>query len=439
MSGRSTSSPQTVADELKRLHAALECRWWIVGAWRRRRWLRQLMDAPETPRTVALLVVLAEGPHPHLARAAEERLSRMQDPAAIDSLCEQAIEHPDGKAAELCHRTRRRPSDPERACLFLFVTRRLDEYFEEDYQFQNLRLEYDRAPATVQAQVMAVVRSGDARCVGFFSSRKRLSDCSEKEIILALRSYRRHRDWQRIFDAFIELPLKYGFIILEELRHSGWQPASVDGAALLRSALRESAEHIAPPAASNTVAGTFFESLLERGRAEARLPELVDHPESRLLEDLANAPPEEAVVLTAAIAARPSPSFHAMLAIESHRHWMVRLAGRVLGLAADLQRDGHDDPNYWVRRLAPPAPLVEFWPAKGSPAHLESLSSTPEAVRRGPFRVVRRVLELLLAYRITTGEFEPLAVEPDVLTGTFETAVETIEDFAASWRTEGER
>ena len=46
-----------------------------------------------------------------------------------DTLCDAAIEEPPGPAARICVEKGMRPSDHERACLFLFVTRQLDAYF----------------------------------------------------------------------------------------------------------------------------------------------------------------------------------------------------------------------------------------------------------------------------------------------------------------------
>jgi hypothetical protein len=147
-----------------------------VGAWRRRKALALLDARREEPWAVPLLAQAADcrgarwpRERPKLRRTA---LRAVTSAAAVDALCEEALRSPGRTAEMICLERGLRPSDPERACLFLFLTGQLDAYFEQDFEFQGLRLEYDRADAPIQARVLRGLRGGDARCLGFFGSRK---------------------------------------------------------------------------------------------------------------------------------------------------------------------------------------------------------------------------------------------------------------------------
>ncbi|MFC1806602.1 formylglycine-generating enzyme family protein, partial [Planctomycetota bacterium] len=91
-------------------------------------------------------------------------------PNQVDMLCELAIQDPGGRAARICIKAGMVPSLYARACLFLFVTRQLDEYFLRDPDFSCLREEFARAGPALQKRVMQVLRS-DERCSAEFFGR----------------------------------------------------------------------------------------------------------------------------------------------------------------------------------------------------------------------------------------------------------------------------
>jgi WD40 repeat protein len=192
---------------------------------------------------VFLIVVgLLNDPDETVRTWAARSLEQLVPGPAQDTLCDEAIKAPKGEAAKFCVRTGKRPRDHERACLFLFVTRQLDEYFKEDFEFQNLRLQYDRADDAVRAHVMEVVRSGDRRYTGFFGTgSKSLSDCTEKEVQVAVTSWLRHHDWERVFAAALELPLKHSLPLWCGLASSGWLPPEPAARGILKDVL-ETAE-----------------------------------------------------------------------------------------------------------------------------------------------------------------------------------------------------
>jgi HEAT repeat protein len=357
---------------------------------------------------------------------AEGLLERVSSGPALEALCDEAIKNPIGKAAEFCVRTGKRPLDLERACLFLFVTalvdrRQLDAYFQEDYEFQNLRLQYDRADATVQGHVMEVVRSGDRRCAGFFGTRsKPLAECTEAEVRLALDSWLRHQEWSRLFQACLELPLKHGLPALGHLRRSSWEPESADLKSLYRQILADGGDGEAPPAKKPSAASTLFEKWLSDGQNG----ELARLDEGELRTRLASAPPPGGVPIVGALAAKKHVGEATVKAVRESPHWLVRLAGYVSGMTWRLTEDTVQDANYWITELASSAGVLEFWPGKATPADLERLSEAPAEAWAGKLGAARKVLRTIMAHRITTGTFEPMVVEADEFAGEFVVATD---------------
>lgn len=393
--------------ELDQCRERLANRWPLIGPWLRRKAVARLA-ADSSVEAVALLVDALADADEQVRATAEEALRALKERDSVDALCRAATREPAGAAAKICLETRKRPSDHDEACLLLFVTRQLDEYFQEDFEFQGLRLAYDRAESAVQALVMDVVRGGDRRCLGFFGRRKPLHECSESEIQLAVEAGLRHKDWPRLFRAFQELPMKYGFPLIEQFRQSGWEPEQEDLKALYRGVLAEArgqALPAAPPAAKET------SPLFEKWLAEGRAGEYARLGEAELVQRLGNATPPEGVKIAAALATKTTVGSAAAQAVERSGHWLVRLAGHATGLCADLARDGVDDGNHWVKELVRSAAVLEFWPVKATPADLDRLNAAPREAFTGNYGVVRRVLRLLLAQRVTAAEIGEVVEE----------------------------
>jgi len=104
-------------------------------------------------------------------------------------------------------------------------------------------------------------------------------------------------------------------------------------------------------------------------------------------------------------------------------HWLARLAGYATGLCQiDLAQDAVRDDNYWVTELVRSSTELELWPVKATPADLDTLAAAPREAFAGKLGAVRRVLRLLLAYRVTTPEMEEVVYEAGQFAGEFEEA-----------------
>jgi HEAT repeat protein len=379
-----------------------------------------LAQQPATDaEAVPTLLDALEDADVQLRAAADAALRALTHRDSVDALCALAVREPAGAAAKICAEERKRPS-VEQACLLLVVTRRLDEYFQEDFEFQGLRQAYDRADEALKALVMDVVRGGDRRFLGFFGRRKPLSECSDREIRLAIDTALRHGDWARLFRAFQELPMKYGFPLIEEFRRSGWEPEQADLNALYRGILTESNGESLPP---QPPPPRETSSVLETWLAEGRSGEYSRLGEAELVQRLTQATPPEGVKIAAALGGKVTPGSVAARAVENSQHWLVRLAGHALGLCGGelLVRDDVEvrDDNYWVHSLVSSAAVLDFWPAKAAPSDVERFNAAPREAFIGRYGAVCRVLRLLLVHRVTTTEMTEVGFDGGQFTAEF--------------------
>lgn len=402
----------------------------IIGTLRRRLSMRRLVRHRDVPSVVPILARTLDHTDPQVAARARSALVGVSSTRAVDALCEEAILAPTGRAARLCVRTGVRPGDEERCSLFLLVTGQLDAYFEDDHEFQNLRLEYERADEALKRHILVVLRSGDERCLPFFTTRKALVDCSDEEIRVALRSFARHGDWTRLFQAFLELPLRHTLPFLRPMARSGWQPDEPEAKSLLTQATADLGDHIPPSPGSSRTVSPLLTRWIEVGREEP----LASASTDELLEQLEHCSPPEGVRIVGTLEDRVCPGSEASLKVEHHRHWLVRLAGWTTGLCVRLQDDHVEDPVHWVRSLAPEYHVLHLPPGRATPALLEALTDAAAGTWEGPLGMARKILEALMAYRITAGSFDEMIVEVEAFDGEFEPIpeVEWVEDQSPS-------
>lgn len=401
-----------------------------LGRLLRRGAIRWLIARKEAPTVVAaLLEAHASASSLEEASRIETALRSLESAPARDAVCEAALRAP-GSIAEFVARAGAwAPLDPGRAALFLFLTGQIDRYLEIDPDFRELRLEYDSERPEVRARVLDVVRAGDRRLIGFLGSRRRLPDLEPRELRAALQSLRRHGDWARLFQAFLELPLKHGIPILRELRSAGFEPPEADERSLLRAALELARGHFFPTSPEQDSGSRLFDEALAGSLEDDMLREA---PVEALLERMGEASPLEGVAIVGLLARRRLGSARVSEALSRSPHWLVRLAARRTRLVLDILSDTVEDPCVWVRERSPAVPPLELWPGEATPAHLETLRKASQASRRGALGAARAILGLLLAHRVTCGTFEEMVVEAEDLAGSFEPVeMGDLKEFAA--------
>ena len=360
-------------------------------------------------QTVAEVAGLLADADPTVRTGALASLEGLKAGPAQDALCELAIQIPSGPAAQVCIRTGKRPSDPEQECLFLVVTGQIEEYFKADHDFQNLRLAYERAEAKVQARVLAA-QGGDRRFVEFIvRPRKSLTECSAEEITRALESCIRHEDWEKLFRACMQVPLKYSFAAWQRLAETEWRPQLPELASMHAAICREVKGQAVPATQAPSAESSLFDRWLNQGRGEER----TRLGEAELLNRLGSTEPPEGVAIVAALAAQGHRGPAVAQAISQSPHWLVRLAGDACGLITNLSRDNTADDNYWVRELAGSAGVLEFWPGKATPADVDELSQAPAEALAGRLGTARRVLQLILCQLVEGIVVQPVEFEAD--------------------------
>lgn len=385
----------------------------ILGPMQRRSAVRQMVQQTAEAQVIPLLLAAMVGSDAKAAGDARTALESLPGGESQDAVCDLAINEPEGTAAKLCIARQFRHREHERNCLMLFVTGQLDAYFQEDDDFHSLRAQYDRADAKVRGRVMDVVRRGDRRCQPFVTRpRKKLRECTEVEIKLALSSCLRHKDWARLFQASMELPMKFSFPALQRLADMGWQPDTPEKQALLKAISADVKGQSIVPASSQPVATS---SVFDQWLAQGREGELAGVGEAELLTRLKQADPPDGVAIVGALAAKAKPGSPAAKAVAENEHWMVRLAGHLCGLVTpDLtQGQQNDDPNYWVNMLATAEGVLEFWPTEATPADLEKLNHAPAEAFSGKLGAVRKVLRTLLAHQVTAITVSRMEVQAD--------------------------
>ena len=95
------------------------------------------------------------------------------------------------------------------------------------------------------------------------------------------------------------------------------------------------------------------------------------------------------------------------------------------------ERDEIEDTNEWVRRLAPSRSVLDFWPGRATPVHLEQLSSAPASAWEGGLGAARRLLRLLVARRLSAGQFEEMVIEGGEFAAEFEVADNVEEELSS--------
>lgn len=370
--------------------------------------VKTLENHREDPRVILVLIDYVNARWKKIAARAEQALSSLKSKQAIDALCEFVIHHPEHKVAEICRRCGYRPSNEEDECLFLFVTRQLDEFFKIDPDFTILRIIYEHADDKIREKILDVVRSGDARCQPFaIRPRKALIDCTEQEIKLAVDSCIRHKDWERLFNSALELPLKYSIPVFILLRDLDWTPEKPE----LRELYEKIKSHLEGVSLKEFKIPNWRSHLFETWIARGKRLEYQLVSEDTLLRRLEAATPVEAVSIVSALAIKATRNERIIQYVRTHPHWFVRLAGLLTGLTKDIVLDRMMEPNWWINELSGLPGVLEFWPCRATPGDLAKLNYAPPSTYEGEFGKYRAVLREILAYKVTTGTFAEIVIE----------------------------
>ena len=147
---------------------------------------------------------------------------------AADLLCRLAVEFEHAMADIVCRENKLRPADPVRRAVFLFLTRRWEEYDALDFNRAFLRSAYEAADAATRERILQTARTlGRLDVVQAVSGRrdvrkaKSLSAAEWDATIELLTSHRRWADlWRLVPRTSVVTALR----LIDVLKGSGWQP-----------------------------------------------------------------------------------------------------------------------------------------------------------------------------------------------------------------------
>ena len=395
---------------VQELHEDLQSGTSLLSRGRRRRAMERLEARREEPEVVAILVGALGHKDAEIQHRAAAALRQLKSAEGRDALCANAGQ---AEVARLCLEAGVRPSTREADVLFLITTGQFERYFEPgEYgadDFQTLRRACQEADEATRRRVREVIDEADPRWQPFLARpRKALAECTAEEIETALAAARRRREWERVFRAFLELPLKFGFPLLEPLRRSGWQAATPELKQVFNQVMQDSQGQHLSASGKARPGSAVFERWLARG-CEAGV---ASRTEEELLQELAGAAPPVGVALVAALATKSTVSPQAVRAVATSEHWLIRLAGAVSGLTRGTGNPGPEG-IHWARELAVADDVMELWPARVAAAQREALAKVATGVGSGESTAARKILHTLAGYWLEAGARGRLAIEVD--------------------------
>lgn len=309
--------------------------------------------AAEHKSCVSILSSAILDKDPDIAKGSEKILRSFDSPEMIDAVCELAITNPNSRIAAIVREQDYQPKSVSRRCLLYFLTDQLSRYLELDFEFKNLRAEYEVGDENLKRQIGDVVRqSRDSRLLGLFrvtrkSKQKQSLDLNDEEANIMIDVCNRNNQWQEIFRLLFHIPLSTVITALDTLGDSGWQPENVDERALLDE-LFELRTHIGTiPDKPEIILGAVIRSWIERGRIKGE----------NIHQGEGGSPERKIVGLSALLASGKATAKDVEDALN-HRHWLVRLVSLAFCnlapqlLFSDIPKEVGEK-NLWIDQLAP--------------------------------------------------------------------------------------
>lgn len=350
-----------------------------------------------------------------MKESVQHALKSVSSGPELEALCDEVIRQPRGPLAKICRNTDKYPADPERRCLFLFVTGQLDRYFEEDPDFACLRSIVGRSDAIVQQRVKEGLQTGDSRCVGWFSGGLPLCHRDQSEIEAALDLFEHTEQWELLLTSCLELPLELTWHRYSRIKASGWEPNSLALRKLLNDIAQETDQSEKSAVLNSRPVSRAFEKWLQQGQSY----EINSWPTDWLRQQLYSEDPRDGVKAVAALAARNDISIEVRDQVLHHPHWLVQLAGYETGLCPDLRETTGHSGVYWMQAITGDSNDVQLVPGTVTPAEIRRRSCELNDTAIGVRPEIRRVLNLILAYSNTLGTFGNDPEGPDGTNGVF--------------------
>lgn len=188
-----------------------------------------------SPDQLSDLLALCADPHTEVNAAANAAVRQLQEPATREACCRLAIEQDDSLARQVAIQAGYLPDAPEQRALYLYLTDQWPQYNALDFDRQLLQMVYETAPAELRQRISRRVQSGGhAEDLAILSSGSRTASArmNAAEYATLARLQLQHGEYERLWELAFQTPLAVSVEILQSLKAAGWQPASLDDAAL---------------------------------------------------------------------------------------------------------------------------------------------------------------------------------------------------------------
>ncbi len=257
-------------------------------------------------------------------------LGSLESKDLTDSLCEHYLRNGSKVIAEVIKKADYRHSAVGPRCMIYVLLHQFEEYIALDFEFQNLKPEYQAADEKLKERIRnAIQKSGDSRLLGLFRAARRTklaADLTGQEASILIDVHKRNRQWEEILKLLFFLSPDMLLKAIMVLKASGWKPAGEQENELLKeaTAIAESVpEKTVHPVDKKYFIGKTFYAWLEKGSSK----EWQAKPETELLNLLEKGTPPEAVTAFAALSGKRKLTDAEIERVNNHPHWMVRLAG----------------------------------------------------------------------------------------------------------------
>jgi hypothetical protein len=335
------------------------------------------------------LVIMISDKDTVLAKRAATMLRTISDLEAQSALCRITLRDPTGLLAKICVDCGYRPLKRQELCLFLFLTRQLEEYIKVDKDFKYLRMSFEQGDPLIKTFIKTVIQLEKERFEDFFVGKVPVSECSDTEIMKAIHSCILKKNFSLLFRAFLQIPFKFGYSLMDQFRRSNWLPDTYEMRKLYEQILKNDIEGIMPEI------NKYFSTsaLLKQWLATPLLG-----TEESLLEQLQTATPQNAVSIVGGLSIFKESKYKYADIVRDNPHFLVRMAGYVSGLCLDLSNDDIPDENFWVENIAGIGALLEFWPVATSPTDLDSYLPVSNHDWIGKYGALRNILFSIMTY-----------------------------------------
>ncbi|GAB2961584.1 hypothetical protein GCM10023080_022340 [Streptomyces pseudoechinosporeus] len=203
------------------------------GARRRKKAAEELAVLGTAEAVAVLADVFVHGGDPVVAEIARAAVLAVSEPDAIDAVADALVSTGDGRLAELLAKAGRRPSDPGRHALVLFLAGEFDRYAELDYDGSLLRGVHAGAGEALRRRLAEKARAGGrlewVRVVAEGAARRN-GPLSEVEWDAAVQTLTGARRWEELWRLALDAPVARAAPVIRAVGDADWQPSESDRA-----------------------------------------------------------------------------------------------------------------------------------------------------------------------------------------------------------------